>query len=326
MTALVPAAAPAPLAVERARDLLAQSRKVDEAKAIRDQADALALYARKRRASIEVQNDAIEIVIWASRRIGELTSKMQRAKGGPGRGRKLAADKPTLRKALEAEGITRQEASLCQRLAAAPEQKIVAHIQSVRTVAGKLTRGGAIAAVSRVEGYDSNEWYTPDDALARVRKVLRRIDCDPMSCAKAQKRVRARVFYTKADNGLAKPWRGRVFCNPPFEQPICGEAIAKFIADYRAGVMREGILLLNAITDTKAYHALVRVGALICFTEGRLAFVGPDGKPIEGNRAGQVFVYLGEEHRAAFAEVFDEEGFGVVVGRVVGKTVRRSRR
>lgn len=324
MNALVPAAAPAPLAVERARDLLAQSVRVDEAKGIRDQAAALALYARKRRASLKAQNDAIEIGIWASRRIGELTRKLERARSGPGRGRKLAADKPTLRKALDAEGITRQEASLCERLAAAPERTIVEHIKAVRAQGERLTRSGTIAAISRREGYESNEWYTPDGALALVRKVLGRIDLDPMSCKAAQKRVRARSFYTKVEDGFAKHWVGRVFCNPPFEQPICGEAVRKFIAEYKAGRMREGILLLNAITDTKAFHALVRAGALVCFTEGRIAFVGPDGKPVEGNRAGQVFAYLGEQHRTHFAEVFD--AIGVVLGRVVGKTVRRSRR
>jgi hypothetical protein len=197
MTALVPAIAPAPLAVERARDLLAQTRTVDEAKAYRDQAAALAIYARKRRASLEVQNDAIEIEIWASRKIGELTRTLQRAKAGPGRGRKVADDAPTLRKQLDAQGISRQEASRCERLAAAPERTIVEHIKSVRAQAVRLTKSGTIAAISHGENYESDEWYTNDPWLALVRKVLGRIDCDPASCKAAQKRVRAKVFYTR---------------------------------------------------------------------------------------------------------------------------------
>lgn len=312
------------LSVEAARDLLARALRVDEAKKIRDQADAMALYMRKRKASLEAQNDAAEIGILAMRRIGELTRAMARS-AGPGRGRKVSADRTTFGKQLASQGLSRQEAALCQKLADAPERTIAAHIASVRERAARLTKSGTIAAVSHGDSYDSNEWYTPDRELALVRKVLGRIDCDPMSCAAAQKRVRAKVFYTKvypkAQNGLAKPWVGRVFCNPPFEQPTCGEAIAKFIAEYKAGRMREGILLLNAITDTKAFHALARAGALFCFTEGRIAFIGPDGKPVEGNRAGQVFAYLGEPHRALFAEVFD--AIGIVLGRVVGKAVRR---
>ena len=59
------------------------------------------------------------------------------------------------------------------------------------------------------------EHYTPPEWVERVRTVLGGIDLDPCSCAAAQKIVKAATYYTIDDNGLTKPWRGRVFINPP---------------------------------------------------------------------------------------------------------------
>ena len=61
----------------------------------------------------------------------------------------------------------------------------------------------------------SNEHHTPHDVLVLVREVLGRIDLDPASCATANRAVRAARFFAKADNGLAQPWSGLVFLNPP---------------------------------------------------------------------------------------------------------------
>lgn len=41
------------------------------------------------------------------------------------------------------------------------------------------------------------------------------IDLDPGSCAVANETVRAAHYYSKELDGLAHPWPGRVWCNPP---------------------------------------------------------------------------------------------------------------
>lgn len=63
----------------------------------------------------------------------------------------------------------------------------------------------------------SVEWYTPQPVIELARGWGGGvIDCDPCSCSLAQERVRARVWYDRAADGLRCPWLGpTVICNPP---------------------------------------------------------------------------------------------------------------
>jgi hypothetical protein len=60
-----------------------------------------------------------------------------------------------------------------------------------------------------------NEWFTPAIWVERVREALGEIDLDPASHAIAQQTIRAKTFFTTADNGLKRSWFGRVWLNPP---------------------------------------------------------------------------------------------------------------
>ena len=61
----------------------------------------------------------------------------------------------------------------------------------------------------------SAEHYTPSVYVEAARSVLGAIDLDPASCAAANRTVQAARYYDKVDDGLAQPWHGRVFVNPP---------------------------------------------------------------------------------------------------------------
>lgn len=287
----VPAATGEALTVERARDMLAAARDLDEIRTMAAQADAIALYLRQERAAIELQTDAAEISIWSRRRLGELTAELGKAKAGPGRGKRspVAESKAS---ALESLGLDRRDVARCELLAAADESTIKAHIAAVRDRAARLTVSSTIAAVSHREGYDSDVWNTPREIVELIRRLLGGIDLDPASNAVAQRTVRAKRFYTAADDGLAHRWKGRVFCNPPYSQPVCSRFVAAFIAAFESGDMPKGVILLNSSTDTAWWHDLARRFP-VCVTRGRLSFEGPDGQPAEGNRVGQAIFAAG---------------------------------
>jgi hypothetical protein len=62
---------------------------------------------------------------------------------------------------------------------------------------------------------DTPEWYTPAPFVEAARTVMGGIDLDPASHREANKTIMATDYYTEAENGLQKPWSGRVFLNPP---------------------------------------------------------------------------------------------------------------
>ncbi len=62
----------------------------------------------------------------------------------------------------------------------------------------------------------SNEWFTPPDVIEAARATLGgTIELDPASCFEANQIVKAERYYTEADDGFTKEWRGTTLCNPP---------------------------------------------------------------------------------------------------------------
>ena len=59
------------------------------------------------------------------------------------------------------------------------------------------------------------------------------IDLDPASSAEAQKTIKAKKFFSAADDGLGKKWRGRVWLNASTDSTIAPGA-AGGIGDRRA--------------------------------------------------------------------------------------------
>lgn len=311
------------LAVVAAADALVHASTLEEVKAIGDKAVALRAYARARGAGIVAQNAATEIILRAERRFGELVDLLPTAppdKRGQGRRRagveiteKREVDSPRA-EALAAAGVETSVASRCLKLAQIPEATFDAHVRATQARGGKLTRSGTIAAVSHGADYDSDSWTTPPEIVGAVRRVLGEIELDPASNDKSQRIVKAKRYYTLADDGLALTWKGMCFVNPPYAQPACNRYVAKFIEEHASGRMKKGIILLNASTDTRWWHDLARRFP-VCFTIGRIGFLQPDGTKVDSNRVGQAFFAAGCGRE--FASIFEagDNPIGTVVGR-----------
>lgn len=166
--------------------------------------------------------------------------------------------------------------------------------------------GNQSGPIRGVLGTGDDEWNTPVEYIEKVRTVLGKIELSPASNAFAQSRVHAGTFYTKEDDGLSKPWRGKVFMNPPYSQPLISQFIDRLIKEYQTGNVPEAILLTNSNMDAEWFHAAWRAASVFCGTRGRVKFEKPDSvhnSPI----CGQTFFYFGP-HPEKFVKIFAHIG------------------
>jgi ParB family chromosome partitioning protein len=152
--------------------------------------------------------------------------------------------------------------------------------------------------------------YTPTKYIEAARQVMGGIDLDPASNEWAQKTVKAKVYYTKEDNGLDKPWQGNIFLNPPYSHPEVKHFVDKLLKELKLG--QQAILLTNNNTDTKIFHDAAKKAAAVCFTKGRINFLKPDGS-LSSPTNGQVFYYFGENNEK-FIQIFLE--FGILMATI----------
>lgn len=158
----------------------------------------------------------------------------------------------------------------------------------------------------RAQGTGENEWYTPPDVIERARVVLGKFDLDPASSDAAQETVKAEAYFTKDDDGLTQEWRGKVWLNPPYSQPLISDFIEKLVEEYRAGRVTEAILLTHNYTDTSWFHAAAEAASAVCFTRGRIGFLDPNGEKAAATQ-GQALTYFGA-NVAGFVDQFSSLG------------------
>lgn len=152
----------------------------------------------------------------------------------------------------------------------------------------------------------NDEWYTPSHILDLAREVMGSIDLDPATSSVAQLRVNATSFLTKEQDGLSSPWKGRVWCNPPYSAALIKKFTAKFLEEYQKGNLIEGIMLTNSGTDTQWNKPLSK--GVQAYTVGRISFLQPDGTQKATGSRGQCFTYLGP-NPDKFIEVFTRNNF-----------------
>ena len=113
-----------------------------------------------------------------------------------------------------------------------------------------------------------DEWLTPPQLI----QPLGEFDLDPCSPVNRPWST-AKAHYTKHDDGLALPWFGRVWLNPPYGNQT-GKWMKK-LADHG-----NGVALTFARTETKMFFDTVwnRADAIL-FLRGRLKFHNVDGTP-----------------------------------------------
>lgn len=119
-------------------------------------------------------------------------------------------------------------------------------------------------------------WLTPPFVIEALGGADS-FDLDPATPA-VQPWATARARYTEADDGLAQPWFGRVWLNPPYSRPLYSRFMERMAAHDR------GVALIFARTETRDFFGCVweRAAGLL-FLKGRLDFLQVDGSRGWGN-------------------------------------------
>lgn len=299
-----------PAIIDRARERLASARSSAEVLEARAVAKAALHFAKVTQAANETHADCLRMIVRAEMRMADEVDRGQQrgdvAKKEDGRSASVRrADTST----LDELGVDRQRLQEWRKVRDAGMPAVERAIESALADGRAPTKADVERAIvgSRMAVHHSSETpehYTPQTFLDVVVRVLDAIDLDPCSNNKTTPNVRARTHYTIGDDGLAQPWAGRVFMNPPYGREIVAW-IEKLRAEWARGNITEAIALLPSRTDTEWFDALTvdTDDAVICFLSGRLTFVGnTDPAPFPS-----MAVYFGPKHDV-FASVFGELG------------------
>lgn len=138
----------------------------------------------------------------------------------------------------------------------------------------------------------SDEWYTPPfifDALGL------QFDLDPCSPG-IDHWVPAKKIYTIADDGLAQPWNGLVFMNPPFGGRNGHVPWLKRFIEHG-----KGVAIVRAYTSSKWFHDYAVKADCMLFPRGKTQFIRQDGSIGKAPGHGVVLLGMGIISCAALA-------------------------
>jgi phage N-6-adenine-methyltransferase len=228
---------------------------------------------------------------------------------GPTLGARLAA----LRKR---RGFTQRSLAAALKLAPATVNRLentdASSVAVICRVIAYLGAGAYLAATAAPRPFYTqagnssvhHRWTTPRALLASLYAVFGTFDLDPCSPTANRRKapVRARMHFTEADNGLALPWHGLVFVNPPYGREI-RQWVHKARAEVTEGRAGPVAALLPARTDTLWWHREIAGSAHIVLIRGRLSF--GDGTPAPFPSA-LVIWGAGPQHIAALKREFPD--------------------
>jgi phage N-6-adenine-methyltransferase len=104
----------------------------------------------------------------------------------------------------------------------------------------------------------NDKWGTPKEIYDMLNDEFS-FDFDPCP-----------ITWKEGDtDGLTCEWGKRTFCNPPYSQTA--KWIEKASAESKKG--KVVVMLINAVTDTRAFHKYIYNKAEIRFLQGRIKFV-----------------------------------------------------
>lgn len=150
-------------------------------------------------------------------------------------------------------------------------------------------------------------WRTPAYIVDAARRLMGGIDLDPASSAEANEIVQATTFYTIADDGLSKPWFGRVWLNHPFGRDTNPLWPTRLVSEYRRGNVTEACCICFAAMSAVWFRPLLDYPHWI--PPARINYIDPQtGKEARGVTKDSIVTYLGFNLDCFVAEFRDRFG------------------
>lgn len=150
---------------------------------------------------------------------------------------------------------------------------------------------GMFGDVKPHSGHKSVEWYTPKWVFDELAIAF---DLDPASPHDHESFVPASTKYTVFDDGLSKPWFGRVWLNPPY-----GRDTAYWMS--RMADHGCGIALVFSRTDAAWFQESMKRCEAMLFLSGRVEFVPGHENKHKRSRSGAGTALFAYDRESAIA-------------------------
>jgi len=153
---------------------------------------------------------------------------------------------------------------------------------------------------------NNDERYSPQWIIDGARAVMGGIDLDPASSAAANARVGAARYYDTETDGLARPWSGRLFLNPPYSS--CSTWVERLAAEVERRRVAQAVLLcpIRSLCQIVNRHQSLLRGSLLLPTK-RITYLDLRTGKMIGPPFGSLMIYLGP-HQLRFAQAFQTHG------------------
>jgi hypothetical protein len=310
--------------------------RIDEVKNIRDKAMALAVYA-KQALNHDAEKKAAEVRLRAEIRAGELLKVMEKAKGGaePGVGRKgkNGIERPDSIPTLPQLGISPDQSSQWQKLAAIPEKVREAYIaepHQIPSAGGLLAKHAAKTIEAQPQVVTITGTVEPDERVASARRTKVLLNLNNLRLADlCQKEARrytldavlvtrdetvvtnghylVRVTLPKADDRLYPNVEGWPADSGDWTEALIPRATA--IEALKNVPRKEGIPILNNAVLFKSDDGRVRIGTTAITNGGQNRMVDglqeggfPDWKAVMPKEPPRFTITLDADHVARLAK------------------------